>query len=182
MGVKKYNKYDLNLKDERGLYGIGYCYNTGHKFYFDMDDYDKIKDYCWSEDKVKNYSRVRAYDKESKTTVFMHYIITDKYYDHTDRNTFNNRKYNLRKATISENNRNGNLRKNNNTGITGIHWNKRRSKWETYITIDNKRKGLGYYTEKEDAIKVRLEAEAKYFKEFAPQRHLFKEYGIKAEF
>lgn len=66
MGYKKYNRYDLNLKDEHGLYGVGYCFNTGHEFYFDMDDYDKIKDYCWSEDKTKNYSRVRAYDRNTK--------------------------------------------------------------------------------------------------------------------
>ena len=30
----------------------------------------------------------------------------------------------------------------------------------------------------EDAIKARLEAEKKYFGEFAPQRHLFEQYGI----
>lgn len=38
---KKYNTYDLS-----GNYGIGYTSN-GKKFYFDLDDYDKIKDYCW---------------------------------------------------------------------------------------------------------------------------------------
>jgi hypothetical protein len=182
MGVKKYNNYVLNLKDEYGLYGIGYCFNTGREFYFDMDDYDKIKVYCWSEKKDKNYSRVRAYNSGTNKTIFMHYIIADKYYDHIDKNPFNNRKYNLRKATISENNRNHNLRRNNKCGITGIHWNKLRSKWIAYIEIDSKRKHLGYFSEKEDAIKTRLEAEVKYFKEFAPQRHLFKEYGIKDSF
>ena len=39
-------------------------------------------------------------------------------------------------------------------------------------------KKLGRFSDKEDAIKARLQAEAKYFKEFAPQRHLFKQYGI----
>ena len=38
--------------------------------------------------------------------------------------------------------------------------------------------GLGYFNIKEDAIKTRLEAEAKYYGEFAPQRYLFKQYGI----
>lgn len=37
---------------------------------------------------------------------------------------------------------------------------------------------LGSFSDKEDAIKARLQAEAKYFKKFAPQRHLFKQYGI----
>ena len=37
---KKYNTYDLS-----GEYGIGYT-SKGEEFYFDLDDYDKIKDYC----------------------------------------------------------------------------------------------------------------------------------------
>lgn len=114
-----------------------------------------------------------------KKTIFMHYIIVDKYYDHIDRSAFNNRRYNLRKATISENNRNHNLRKNNKSGITGVYWDKSRSRWESYIEVDSKKKNLGYFTEKEDAVKVRLEAEAKYFKEFSPQKHLFEKYDIK---
>ena len=39
---KKYNKYNLN-----GEYGIGWTSNTNEEFYFDLEDYDKIKDYCW---------------------------------------------------------------------------------------------------------------------------------------
>lgn len=37
---KKYNTYDLS-----GEYGIGYT-SKGEEFYFDLEDYDKIKDYC----------------------------------------------------------------------------------------------------------------------------------------
>lgn len=36
----------------------------------------------------------------------MHYLIVGKYFDHADRNPLNNRKYNLRKATIIDNARN----------------------------------------------------------------------------
>lgn len=38
---KKYNAYDLT-KD----YGKGYTLD-GVEFIFDLEDYDKIKDYCW---------------------------------------------------------------------------------------------------------------------------------------
>ena len=44
--------------------------------------------------------------------------------------------------------------------------------------MNNKTKYLGSFKNKEGAIKARLEAEAKYFGEFAPQRHLFEQYGI----
>lgn len=44
--------------------------------------------------------------------------------------------------------------------------------------VENKEIYLGAFASKDDAIKTRLEAEAKHFGEFAPQRHLFEEYGI----
>ena len=41
--VEKENKYDLISCD----YGIGYTTNTNEPFYFDLEDYDKIKKYHW---------------------------------------------------------------------------------------------------------------------------------------
>lgn len=37
----KQNKYDLS-----GEYGVGWTSNTNEEFYFDLEDYNKIKDYC----------------------------------------------------------------------------------------------------------------------------------------
>lgn len=72
-------------------------------------------------------------------------------------------------------------KKNNTSGFSGVSWDKERSKWVAYIVIDKKRKKLGRFDDKKDAIKTRLLAEEKYFGEFAPQRHLFKEYSITSE-
>ena len=44
--------------------------------------------------------------------------------------------------------------------------------------VNYKKIRLGEYEHIEDALIARLKAEKKYFKEFAPQRHLFAEYGI----
>ena len=62
--------------------------------------------------------------------------------------------------------------------INGVNFRQDRSKWVANIKIKGKTLSLGFYLNKEDAIRARLEAEAKYFKEFAPQRHLFGQYGI----
>ena len=43
-GNKKSNIYDLT-----GEYGVGWTSNTNREFYFDIEDFDKIKDYCWYE-------------------------------------------------------------------------------------------------------------------------------------
>lgn len=40
----KLNKYDLTNN-----YGIDYT-SKGDEFYFDMDDYEKIKNFTWSKD------------------------------------------------------------------------------------------------------------------------------------
>lgn len=175
---KKYNRVILDLKDERGLYGIGYCSNTNCEFYFDMDDYDKIKDYCWYEIDCGEYHTMEAWDKNLQTQIKMHWLIVDKYYDHADRNPFNNRKYNLRPATASQNSVNRRVLRRNTSGFIGLCWEEKRQKWKVTIGVGNKKINLGRFLNKEDAIKARLKAEKKYFGEFAPQKHLFEEYGI----
>ena len=100
--------------------------------------------------------------------------------DHADRNKSNNRKRNLRQATVSQNNMNRKLRKNN-SGIAGVTLNKRDNKWRAVITLNKKYIWLGDYADKDDAIKARLLAEVKYFGDFAPQRHLFEQYGIEVD-
>jgi len=174
--MKKYNKYDLS-----GEYGIGWTSNTNREFYFDLDDYDKIKKYCWSETSNKNndYHRLEARDSTLNRSIAMHYLIKGKYCDHIDRNPLNNKKSNLRPATVEQNAKNISLYKNNKSGFIGVGWSKKHSKWRAYIKAENKHMHLGYFENKDDAIRARLNAEVKYFGEFAPQRHLYEQYGIK---
>lgn len=50
-------------------------------------------------------------------------------------------------------------------GILGVRYRADRNKWYAEIQFNN----LGSYTEKEDAIKARLEAEIKYFGKYKSQ-------------
>lgn len=177
---KKYNQYELNLEDEYGLYGVGYCSNTNNKFYFDMDDYDLIQSYCWCEDVLPSgdYHALEAWDCVLKRVVRMHQVLGCKNYDHKDRNPLNNRRHNLRPASATENAQNSRKNKNNTSGCIGVCWNKHECKWQSYIVVNKKQIHLGYFVDKCDAIYYRLIAEAKYFKEFAPQKHLFSDYGV----
>ena len=179
---KKYNPVELNLFDEYGNYGIGYCYNTNNKFYFDMEDYEIIKDYCWSEHIRPNngYHTLIAYNPYTKKTIRMSDLLGYKWCDHIDRNPLNNRKYNFRSASIQENNRNISIRKDNSSGVIGVGWNKTHNKWRARINVNKKEVCLGWFMNKDDAIVARLNAEIKYFGEFAPQKHLFEQYGVEA--
>lgn len=64
---KKYNRVILNLEDEYGKYGIGYCSNTNSEFYFDMEDYHNIKNYTWCEHILQSgYHALEAWDSKTK--------------------------------------------------------------------------------------------------------------------
>lgn len=56
------------------------------------------------------------------------------------------------------------LFKNNTSGYKGVLWREKYQKWESTISLQGKRRFLGYFDNKEDAIKARQEAEEKYFK------------------
>ena len=177
--LRKKNEYKLNLIDEHGLYGIGYCNNTNSEFYFDMDDYDQIKNICWTECTRHGMQCLVGKDLKRRKLITMHIFLGFKHYDHADRNELNNRKFNLRPATSTEQSRNKNKRKDNTSGFIGVSWHEQQGKWRARIHVDKKEINLGSFTNKHDAITTRLEAELKYFGlDFAPQRHLFKEYNI----
>lgn len=170
---RKMNKFDLD-----GEYGVGWTLNTNKEFYFDLEDYDKIKDIGWIETKQRQASQLMGHITGTRKPVRMHVWLGFKNYDHIDRNELNNRRNNLRPATVKENARNGSIRSTNTSGYIGVVWNKNRQKWVAQITVDYKNICLGYFADKEDAIRARLKGEAKYFGEFAPQRHLYEQYGI----
>ena len=177
LAKEKFSKY--NIYDLYGDYGIGYTTNTNQPFYFDLEDYDLIKNYTWYEDiSIDGYHSLKSKDVKSGKIIKMSYLIGCKYFDHKNRNPLDNRRKNLRPATNSQNAQNRTLSRLNTSGFTGVSWDKEFNKWVAYIKLENKMKKLGRFIDKEEAIKVRLEAEAKHFKEFAPQRHLFKQYGI----
>ena len=79
--------------------------------------------------------------------------------DHIDRCKTNNHISNLRWATGSENNQNKSMQLNNTSGVIGVSWFKRDSKWKVQIMVNGVQKHLGYFESKEDAIQTRHNAE-----------------------
>ena len=177
---RKTIEYDLS-----GEYGIGYCSNTGTPFYFDLEDYDKIKNYCWHEVRQKKSYRVlTAWDSKTKTEVKFHHVIGMSKCDHINRNTLDNRKENLRSATQAENVRNSS--KPSKPGVTskyiGIYLSSEKypigRPWRAKIRFGGRGYFLGSFATEEEALVARLKAEKEYFGEFAPQKELFEKYGI----
>ena len=88
-------------------------------------------------------------------TIFMHRVIMNTPAgmdtDHGDTDRLNNQKYNLRVCTRSQNKMNTKKRAGNKSGFKGVSWNKQRSKWESYISVNSKKKNLGLFNHKADA-------------------------------
>lgn len=162
-----------NKRDLSGQYGILWLTNTNNECYFDLDDATEILKYTWWED-AHGYPSANINGKY----VTMHIFLGYKWHDHKDRNKLNNCKSNLRPCTRQQNAFNISIRKDNTSGIIGVSWDKESNKWLVQINVNKKRKKIGRFINKKDAIRARLEAEKKYFGEFAPQQHLFEEYDI----
>jgi hypothetical protein len=163
--AKKYNQYDLTKE-----YGIGYT-SKGEEFYFDLEDYDLIKDYCWYKD-AREYIVTTINRNKKAITLRMHRLVMgepDMFYDidHVrGKDTRNdNRKENLRIATHGQNMMNRGLPSSNKSGAVGVYHNG--SSWRARITVDKKQISLGLFKNFDDAVRARKEAEEKYFGEYS---------------
>lgn len=78
--------------------------------------------------------------------------------DHADGDGLNNIWENLSQATHQENCKNHRLRKDSTSGFVGVCWHIRDNNWSAYISIDGKRKYLGYFGDKSEAIAARQAA------------------------
>lgn len=124
-------------------------------FTFDLDDFDKVKQYQWHCDK-KGYICTCVNHK----ALFLHRLIMNNndsnvVIDHINRDKHNNCKSNLRICSFSDNTLNSKIRIDNTSGYKGVSFNKRYNKWESYITINYKRIHLGKFNTIEEAIQAR---------------------------
>ena len=162
---KKYNVYDL-----KGLYGVGWTSNTNHEFYFDLDEFDKIKYYCWQENDQGYITAYDMYNTDSNTTIRQHRLIMnlekyDNIVDHINLKRYDNIKANIRLATKQLNGINRPCNINNKTGYKGVC--KVGNKYMSRINKDGKGIYLGIYNSAEEAYEVRQKSEKLLFGEFA---------------
>ena len=159
---KQYNRYDLS-----GSFGIGYTHNNNKPFYFDLEDYEKIKDYCWYESTDGYVVTHDCGDDRVRLQRFIMDPLKNSMIGYMNRNPFDNRKSNLRIVTRAQSMWGSKKRKDNTSGFTGVYFIKRSKKWKAEIKVNGKLIRLGVYFNKNDAIEARKEAEEKYFGEYS---------------
>jgi hypothetical protein len=99
--------------------------------------------------------------------LYVHGKFPENVIDHINGIKDDNRLCNLRDCTISENNLNTKLSKNNVSGIKGIHWNKLKNKWHGQINFNKKKIFIGYFDDFFEACCKIRSARNKYHGSFA---------------
>jgi hypothetical protein len=175
---KKHNRYNID-----GDFAIGFT-EDNEEFWVDKEFVPMLNNfYFWYDEhgylKAKNPSNDPL--NIGRKNIYLHILVMDgynlnvnpdkKFVDHKthpERNgkKFDNRLSNLRFATNGENNQNQCLSKRNTSGTTGVIFHKQTGKWKAQIVINKEYIYLGLYSNLQDAINARKNAELKYFGEY----------------
>jgi len=147
----------------------------------DLDDVDKVKDYNWIalKDKYTFYAK----RTEGRKHIYMHNVIMNMKesgkIDHISRDGLDNRKQNLRVATLSQNNANKcKINKNTTSVYKGV--TKRTStRWESSMKCNYKYYYLGSFNNDIEAAKVYDRKASELFGEFAYLNFPKEDYGIR---
>jgi hypothetical protein len=158
--------------------------NCEKKVMLDDEDYERLKDinFCAFS---KGSSIGRTFTKRfpiknaEGTVVFVKKKIVYKslanyvmntdgiMYDHKDRNSFNNQKYNLRPSDTKENACNRDKVTGYSSKYKGVSWVRKRRRWVSVIYLDTKLIFLGYFKEEIEAAKAYNDKAREIQKQFA---------------
>jgi hypothetical protein len=94
-------------------------------------------------------------------------LLSGEYADHIDGNPLNNRRSNLRVASIQENNRNSKKPITNTSGFKGVFRDKKHPAWRAVIRVNGKSLYLGSFVTPEEAHEAYKKAAIEYYGEFA---------------
>lgn len=161
------NCKDIVKYEYKDDYMIGICSN-GKQFYFDKEDFEKIRQYNWCTT-GSHYVTTQCNDKY----ILLHRLVMDApselQVDHINHNTLDNRKKNLRLATATQNNVNKNFK-----GYTI----RKNGKVEVSIRINGKYTYLGRFNSIEEAKSYRNEIAKRVYGEFVYNEKLVNENNV----
>jgi len=161
------------------LLKYGYTYRRiylgeGQWTILDHEDYCRLRNYKWIVYGTgHNLYAVRYKLVNPKKTAYvsMHREIMkptdDRFVDHKNCDSLDNRRANLRFATPSENIRNRRKMKNATSQYYGVGFCKEENNWHCRITREGKRIRIGRFKSEIEAARVYDEAAKKYYGEFA---------------
>lgn len=133
----------------------------------DRDDLERINLYTW---RLAGTGYIKG--KIDKKDVYLHRYVMKELnssvvIDHVNNNILDNRKVNLRQATLQSNSFNRIKSKNKSSHYKGVSFEKSKDKWQSYIKVDQKKYFLGYHDNQIEAAELYDINAIRIFKNFA---------------
>ena len=161
---KKPTQNQYKIVESYAIFNVSH----GRTFKIDIEDLDKITSYHWYINE-KGYVVTMYHDNGKRHSLRLHRLImgcpNDMVVDHINHDITDNRKCNLRVCTQDENMRNRKPDRNSKSGIKGVY--PENGKWRVMINYNRKQYRLGTFSDIQEAIKVRQEAEARLYGAYA---------------
>jgi hypothetical protein len=123
----------------------------------DAQDADRVLSLKWCARRTPHtvYAHRGAYHNGKRSSQTLHQFITGyALTDHINGNGLDNRRSNLREATISQNGHNRRRDRDSSSGYKGVSWHARSGKWQVLIRANGPQKFLGYYVTAEEAARA----------------------------
>jgi hypothetical protein len=147
----------------------------GYAALVSIEDAD-LAQWRWSVRSIENPYPLRRFRDQGKSKeLYMHRVILERklgrpvhaglHVDHINGNPLDNRRVNLREATIKQNQHNS--KPSSLYGYKGISYHKVSKKWEPRVRIDGKSIWLGAFTNPEDAAREYDKAALVHYGEYA---------------
>lgn len=150
----------------------------GEIFQIDYEDYEMVSQYRWVTNRAGYF--VASLGSRDENHIFLHRMIMKpsdgEVVDHIDGDIRNCRRENLRICSNTENSRNANLSRNNQSGFKGVYWAADRGKWRAEITVDRKHIHIGSFDSAVEAAQAYDSAAEKYFGAFAKTNEMLGNY------
>jgi len=125
----------------------------GHCTIVDPEDYQGASPLPWHANKIHNVWYA-VHTTAGKRTVGLHTFLTGfREVDHVNGDGLDNRRDNLRDAT-GRNSYNTRRHRDGASRYKGVSWYAARSKWTAQITLQGRKRHLGYFSVEEDAARA----------------------------
>ncbi len=143
----------------------------------DDADFEEFSKYKWCAMKNGNtFYAVRNYAQPIQMNIWMHRVIMNaqkgQEIDHINGNGLDNRRYNLRLCTRSQNHQNQRIG-GGSSQYKGVCWNKQAGKWQAQIMLNYKTYYLGHFVNEIDAAKAYDRKAKGLFGEFARLNNIY---------
>jgi len=137
-------------------------------------DYAYLRRWTWTLDVSTGYA-VRYINRDDcREKHYMHLAIAKRakrrggqQIDHSDRNTLNNQRCNLRVSTFTGQHANRMKQRNNTSGFKGVFWHKPTRKWMAQIGVQCRHIYLGLFASRRNAALAYNQAARTHFGKFA---------------